>query len=961
MTFLFRICSKSLVSAVLFSAAIISAFAQTPRNQTLVLNQPTTHEIKGGETQVYTIQIGANQTARIEIVQKGVDVALTASKPTGEKFIETDSPSGFLGDDLILVTAVEAGEYKIAVEPTDSKAETGRYIIKLAEIRPTVAEDFQINDATMKIQQLAEQAGNLRGKGTREERQQAAENYRQIVELSHIKKDKVWQIVGLTEMGDVLRQLGEMQKSIEITERSLRLSREVGNREHEGSNLNNLGVCYKELGDYEKGILYLTQALDIQRETNDKRGEAIVLNNLGGCYLLSGDLTKAEDLYQQSIVLRRAVKDRRGEANTLNNLGQVYAQHENYTKAVEYLEQALALRREFGDKTGEAITLRNLANSFRLMGNKAKAVEYYGLSNAQAKRLGDRRVEAESAYGLALAEREQGNLAKAIETVESGLALIEQIRGELVNPELRIVYFSSILRYYELYIDLLAERYEREKNEADIALALQTSERARTRSLVELLQEARINIKQGVDRKLIEQAQDLQEKLNLQYRRRTAALAGKPTPELIAKITSDINSLTTELETVQVKIRRDNPRYADLTQGATLSAKEIQNLLDDETVLLEYKLGTNRSFLWLVTKNSIKIYTLPARADIEKTAKDFYDSITSHDKAKSAKSGELSENLSRILLAPIAAQIEGKRLAIVADGVLQFIPFATLPIQNPKSKIQSLLVETNEIVVLPSASVLAELRRNSSQMKPDAKTIAIFADPIFEADDPRLKNSPPTTVAVGETDSKIELKKVSRDFSFGETPPRLLSSRVEARNVAALVPKNQVLSNLDFEANRENAMSENLANYRILHFATHGLLDTAHPEFSGLVFSLYDKNGKSQDGYLRLNQIYNLSLNSDLVVLSACQTALGRDVRGEGLIGLTRGFMYAGARRVIASLWKVDDAATAEFMKRFYQNFLQKKLSAASALRQTQNEMKQIPRFHNAYFWAGFTLQGDWK
>ena len=144
-------------------------------------------------------------------------------------------------------------------------------------------------------------------------------------------------------------------------------------------------------------------------------------------------------------------------------------------------------------------------------------------------------------------------------------------------------------------------------------------------------------------------------------------------------------------------------------------------------------------------------------------------------------------------------------------------------------------------------------------------------------------------------------------------------------------------------------------------FATHGLLDTTHPEFSGLVFSLYDKSGKTQDGFLRLNQIYNLNLNSDLVVLSACQTALGKEVRGEGLIGLTRGFMYAGAKRVVASLWKVDDAATAEFMRRFYRNHLQKKLSPALALRQTQNEMRQIPRFRSAYFWAGFTLQGEWK
>jgi CHAT domain-containing protein len=535
--------------------------------------------------------------------------------------------------------------------------------------------------------------------------------------------------------------------------------------------------------------------------------------------------------------------------------------------------------------------------------------------------------------------------------------LIEQIRGELVNPELRVTYFSTVQQFYELYAELLAVRYERDKNEADVALALQTSERARGRNLVELLREARVNIKQGVDVKLLEQAQDLQERLNLRYRQRTAALAGKSTPEQIAKITGEIISLTTEHENVQVKIRRDNPRYSDLTQGATLSAKEIQQLLDDGTVMLEYKLGAARSFLWLVSKDSIKMFTLPARAEIEKTARDFYSAVVSNDKTKEAETGELSNRLSHMLLAPVAAEIENKRLAIVADGVLQFVPFAAL--RSPKPKVQSpkYLSEDYEIVVLPSASVLAELRRNSGRTTTPGKTIAVFADPIFEAGDPRLdKNrtgkSAPAPAALG---------RVLRDFNVGQTLPRLLSSREEARYISAFAPKNQAVSNLDFDASRENATSGELANYRILHFATHGLLDSSHPEFSGLVFSLYDKNGQPTDGFLQLNQIYNLNLRSDLVVLSACQTALGKDVRGEGLIGLTRGFMYAGAKRVVASLWKVDDAATAEFMRRFYQNLLQKKLSTASALRQTQTEMKKMPRFRAPYFWAGFTLQGDWR
>jgi len=757
-------------------------------------------------------------------------------------------------------------------------------------------------------------------------------------------------------MGIIYDQLGELQKSIDAHEEGLRLSREIGNREHEGSSLNNIGLGYKTLGDCEKAIFYLNQSFAIQRETLDKRGEAFTVNNLGGCYLMLNDFPKAQNFFERSLALHREVKNQRSEANSLNNLGQLFARIGDRTKAVEFFEQSLAMRRIIGDKAGEAVPLQNLGRIFLAAGDKAKAMEYFQQSNALARQVGDRRVESNSLYWMAVGEKELGNTPKAIEHIENGLTLVEQIRGELISPDLRVVFFSTVQQFYELYAELLVARYEKSKDEADVALALEISERARTRSLVELLQEARIDFKQGVDAKLIEQAQDLQAKLNTKYRQRTTALAGKPAPEQIAKITNEINSLTTELESLQVKIRRENPRYASLTSNASLTAKEIQNLLDDETVLLEYKLGNARSFLWLVTKDAVKIYVLPARNEIEKTAKDFYAATIARDKSKVAQTSELQKRLSEILLAPVAAQIENKRLAIVADGVLQFVPFAALEIQNSKIKNQSSLIETNEFVVLPSASVLAELRRNLTTRVAPEKTIAVFADPIFEAGDPRLAKTGEKSVS-----KPTELGRVLRDFNLGETLPRLVSSRIEAKSISAFVPSSQAVSNVDFEASRENVMSETLANYRILHFATHGLLDTAHPEFSGLVFSLYDKNGKAQDGFLRLNQIYNLNLNSDLVVLSACQTALGKDVRGEGLIGLTRGFMYAGSKRVIASLWKVDDAATAEFMRRFYQNLLQKKLTPASALRQTQTEMKQIPRFRLPYFWAGFTLQGEWK
>jgi CHAT domain-containing protein/tetratricopeptide (TPR) repeat protein len=948
---------KILLPIIFLFTSISNVFSQDAPSP-LALDQPLERAIKGGEKHVFAVRIGAGETARVSIAQRGVDVSLAAVNPAGERFIETESPSGLLGNDLILVTASAAGEYKIEVSPADPRAAAGKYVIELAEIRPSAAQDFEINRAAAKITKVANETNALRAKGTIEGRRQALEKFQEVVALSKIKQDRVWEVVAVISSGYIYEQLGEMQKALEFYLRGLELSREVGNREYTGTALNNLGGGYKILGDYEQAIFYLNQALAIAREVQDRQGEAIYLNNLGGCYLLLGDITKAEELFRASLTLRRETKDRRGEGNTLNNLGLVFAQSGDRAKEIDFLEQALIVRREIGDRQGEAITLRNLGKSFWNAGEKRQAQESFEKSNALARQLGDRRVEADTFYWLAVVERDRENLPEAIRAVENGLRIIEQIRGELVNPELRTAYFSTVQQFYELYTDLIVARFEKSRDERDVALALQTSERARTRSLVELLQEANVDLRQGVDVKMLEEMQDLQNALNTKYRQRIAAVSRKAPDDQIAKLTNEINRLAADLEKLQVKIRTENPRYAALRQTETLAASEIRNLLDDETVLLEYKLGARRSFLWLVTKTATEIFILPPRAEIEAKAKDFYASIISRKKEDEAKINALAKDLGAVLLAPVGEKINGKRTAIVADGILQYIPFASLTITDYKLQISKSLVERNEIVILPSANVLAEIRRNSTREKAPVKTLAIFADAVFDAADARLASAAKN---VKPAEKSSELGRVFRDFDLEKGFPRLLSSRVEARNISVFAPANLVDLNIDFDASRENVTGRNLSDYKILHFATHGLLDTSRPEFSGLVFSLFDKDGKPQDGFLRLNQIYNLDLNSDLVVLSACQTALGKDVRGEGLIGLTRGFMYAGAKSVVASLWKVDDAATAEFMKRFYRNLLQKKLGASAALRAAQIEMKQIPRFRAPYFWAGFTIQGEWR
>jgi CHAT domain-containing protein len=370
-----------------------------------------------------------------------------------------------------------------------------------------------------------------------------------------------------------------------------------------------------------------------------------------------------------------------------------------------------------------------------------------------------------------------------------------------------------------------------------------------------------------------------------------------------------------------------------------------------------------------------------------------YEARGANAKAEYAKA---ATDLSRMLLTPVASQLGTKRLLIVSEGALEYVPFGALPapreprrgdgatvrrgdeesasfhrvdsLSGGRVKFEPLLLE-HEVVTAPSASVLAVLRREMAGRQPAPKSLAVLADPVFRNDDPRINRGQTrderalarqSPVRRGEPAAASDIERSARESGL-DGFVRLRFSRQEAEAIAEFAPAQNRFTALDFIASRETAQSADLSQYRIVHFATHGLLNSQRPELSGIVLSLVDKGGRAQDGFLRLHEIYNLKLNADLVVLSACQTALGKEVRGEGLIGLTRGFMYAGAARVVASLWRVDDRATAELMKRFYQGMLKEGLRPAAALRAAQVSMLKEKRWSTPHYWAAFTLQGEWR
>ncbi|HEY5837822.1 MAG TPA: CHAT domain-containing protein, partial [Pyrinomonadaceae bacterium] len=592
---------------------------------------------------------------------------------------------------------------------------------------------------------------------------------------------------------------------------------------------------------------------------------------------------------------------------------------------------------------------------------------------------------------LARAESGRGNLEVALSQSEVALNLIELLRSQAGGPEARATYLASVQDYFELKVDILTRLHKLDPSRGYAATALQTSERARARSLLETLAEAGIDIRRGVNSDLLNHEQAIVNELSAKASEQARLMGMKSDEAALVKVGKDIRDLSVRYERIEHEIRAASPRYADLMLPRPLTLAEIRDqVVDSQTVLLEYYLGQERSYLWAVTSKSIESYELPKRAVIERAARRVYELLTVRNRrvkfetveerrARIAKADaeyhDAANALSEIVLKPVAGQLANRRLLIVSDGALQYVPFAALPTpsSNGSPSITPLALN-HEVVGLPSASTLAVLRREVASRKPAPKTIAVFADPVFDGNDKRVQDSlaqtraltPGTAVArsrPGATISKREIERSASESGWdGEalSLARLPFTRREAEVIKALVPAAYRKADLDFAASLANAKSPELAQYRIVHFATHGFLNSRHPELSGIVLSLVDEKGTEQNGFLRAHEIHDLKLPAELVVLSGCRTGLGKEIRGEGLVGLTRAFMHAGSARVLVSLWDVNDEATAELMSLFYSRLLgREKLSPAAALRATQISMARDKRWSSPYFWAAFTIQGE--
>jgi CHAT domain-containing protein/tetratricopeptide (TPR) repeat protein len=602
----------------------------------------------------------------------------------------------------------------------------------------------------------------------------------------------------------------------------------------------------------------------------------------------------------------------------------------------------------------------------------------------------------------------------ALKNYRDALKTIETLRaGSLRADEARTTFLSTTKDVFDETASALAEMALLSAPGAAAPLsgraldyaaeAFQVTEQSRARSLLDLLSETGTSISEGIPADLLKRKQDnLERQQQIAEELTGVSFVADKDKKKPSELEAELEKLQTEFDELENQIRTASPRYASLTAGKPLSLAEVQaNVLDDQTVLLEYSLGSDGSYLWAVTRSGATIYKLPPRLVLDKLATDLraqlipsklqrrivgIDVLADSQRGLGISATPFAEDaaaftaassaLYQAVIEPATTIVGEHRLLVVADGALNYVPFEAL-VKSPQTADYSslpYLIKSNEIIYAPSASVVGAIRQQTTARA--GRAMLIVADPVFNSNDARARGAASSTTAA-ETRG-LGIQSALSDVAGQSANPtadtlkmqglplaRLAGTRTEADQIVKLAKTSGAQADvwLDLDASEGNLDTRDISKYRVLHIATHGLLNAERPQFTGVVLSLVGNQG--QDGFLRTDEVFNLRLGAPLVMLSACETGLGKEKRGEGVMGLTRAFMYAGAPTVGVSLWSVADKSTADLMTDFYRRLLAGEGgpsdAPAAAMRGAQLAMITGKRYSAPFYWAPFVLVGDWR
>lgn len=754
---------------------------------------------------------------------------------------------------------------------------------------------------------------------------QALAAYEKARDRSRQVGDHFAEITALGNLGAVHHHRGDLQEALDSYLAVLKDG--GGDPEAQGRTYQNLGSLYVELGDFERARDSYQAALRVL-PAGSTGYRASATNNLGSALRGLEGPQAALEQYERALELSSdaALETQHGLA--LHGIGKAYLDLGQPAEGLSSLRQALAIRRQKDDRVGMAKTLVEIGDADVSLGQLDAAATSYEEALALARQTRSRAIEATCRFGRAMLERQRGDLERAREEIENALRILEPVRNRFLRDQTRTSFFATLRDYYEVYITILMQQATREPGAHQDAEAFKVSERARARGLLDLLSDWRIHLPRGVSPELKKREADLDRKLyENEAHLSEARVAVHRDEALIDRLVQERSGIESQEDLLARDIGQQDPRYAEVREAASLDAPGIGRQLGSRQALLEYFLAKESSYLFVITPEGMRSYDLHRPGgDVERQVDDLRKLLQKPSLFQRSGLCRQAADLYQVLVAPAAELLQKRDLLIVPDGALHLLPFEVLlttgeACGRPALAELPYLLREHTVSYVPSGSVLKGLRDARPAAAADRRALRFlgFAHPLTS------------------------------------TPPPPLSE-VEVKGIASLYPSLAVQLYVDGDANRQNVLDNPLVrSARAIHFATHGLFDASHPELSGLALTP-GKDG--DDGVLRVDDVFNLKLDADLVVLSACETGVGKQVSGEGLVGLTRAFFYAGTPSLVVSLWQVADDPTPRLMLDFYRR-LNDRVAKAEALRRSKLALIRSGTYSHPFYWAPFVLVGD--
>jgi CHAT domain-containing protein/Tfp pilus assembly protein PilF len=914
------------------------------------------HSLTPNAHHTYRVNLKAGQLLSATFQQLGLDIRLNLLGPAGEPLAVIDSPNGSHGQEPVLLVARRTGTYTIVVTTRESPQKDAVYVVGRARKGWATPRDRERADAV----QSYFAARQLKEKGGRKWLQayQAAAT---SMEKTGAPKDV--RAYAARELGRICYELSLWEESARGHRRAAQLFRELGIPQEQAKELVDAGSAEGKIPNVDLALKHLGEALLLARANGYEPEEAAASCHLGLFYVDLRDAWHAKPDLDRAASLYGKLQDTEGEIAALRGSALLHKYLGEYDEALKIYQGVL--QRLSPSPNDRAAVLTDWGNLYTRLGRPDKALDLLKQAFDIQKKNRDLRGQADTLNGFGRAYNRKGDLNNALNSYQKALV----IYGTIKDPRSQAALFmnlgwllGSLHRYdeatksfgqaYVLIRELKQPTIEVavlfglawiERLRGNLGGAIEKAEAALTR-----IESTRSDIL-DLENRLVyfSSLQDIYDftvdVIMEQYHLRKSRDLLERALRVVEKARS--RSLLDALGERQGAVAA---RLAPV-----LSTRQIQSqVLDTDTILLEYYVGASKSYLFLVTRNGIESFALPPRDELAARVKETYDALAASQPRGAHMLGiRKAKDLSKILLGPVAGRLGQKRLLIVPGEALQLVPFEILP--DPEDPVQGVppglawpapLLLRHEVLLEPSASALVGIRTAKANQQPASGLLAVLADEVYGLDDPRLPGA--------------AVKRGNRSKQFPGDAERLEASAREAAAIVAGLPPSKVLEALGFRANRDLVTSGRLRDYRILHIAAHAYFSFDNPALSALVLSRYDSLGRPLNGLLGIKDISSQDLREDLVVLSTCGSALGKGVRGEGIVGWPWAFLSAGASQVVMSFWNIGDDSTADLMQRFYKG-MSRGMPSSLALREAQRQMWKEGK--SPWSWGGFVAQGEWK